>query len=62
MNDPARPTAMHHVPLAVAVDGDGDRLHAAAAKRRAVARRVVEVHAPEAVRAVVAVARARRLE
>src|SRR5690349_1767568 len=52
--------AVHERPLAVVAHGDGDRLHRAHAARPPVTRDVVEVPAPEAARAVVAVPGARR--
>lgn len=58
VEDPAGAAAVDDVPLVAAIDEDRDRLHASAAERGAVARRVVEVDAPEAVRAMIAVARA----
>ena len=54
--------AVDERPFAVAADADGDRLHRAGAVRGAVAGNVVvEVPAPQAGRAVVAVPRARRV-
>src|SRR5207237_10492867 len=52
--------AMDQPPLGIA-HPDRDRLHSATAVRRAVARTLVDMHAPEAARAVVAVLRAVRL-
>lgn len=55
--------AMNEDPLAVAANTDGDRLHGRAAFGAAVARPVVvEVSAPQAGRAVVAVRRSGRVE
>src|SRR5688572_1922922 len=51
---------MDERPLAVAAHPDRDRLHARAARGAAVAGALVEVHAPETMRAVIAVLRARR--
>src|SRR3954468_17135222 len=56
----ARVAAVHERPLAVLADGDGDGLHRAGARGRPVSGHLVEVPAPEAARAVIAVPGARR--
>src|SRR4051795_4093351 len=56
----ARLAAVHERPFAVLAHRDGDRLHRPGAARAPVAGYVVEVPAPEAARAVVAVPGARR--
>src|ERR1035437_1924680 len=59
MHGVASPALVHHEPLAIGTGDDRDRLHAAAAIRRAIARCVVEMNAPEAPGAMVAMPRAR---
>src|SRR6187402_276126 len=54
---PAAVAAMDQDPLAVLADGDRDRFHRGEAVRGAVARVVVDVAGPEAVRTVVSVRR-----
>ena len=54
---PATSATMHDEPLAIAVGRDTQRLHERAAVRRTVTGRIVDVPAPQASRAVVAMSR-----
>ena len=62
MNGVTGAAAVDDLPFAAPIDRDGDRLHATAAKRGAVTRRVIEMHAPQAMRTMVAVLRAGNVE
>jgi hypothetical protein len=53
---------VHEKPLTVRLCGYGDRLHTSTTTGRAIAWRVVKMHAPKTPRAVIAMTRAGRIE
>jgi hypothetical protein len=59
MHNVAGAAAVNNVPFTTCVDGDRNRLHASATMRGTVARCVVKMHAPQAMRTMVAMACAR---